>query len=446
MQLIAILLTTVSVLTLLSGVVVFFGSKKGERVRSFWFFVATIFATIWMVAISLFLVAKPEWESWIPICANLTYISAIYIDIALLGYICWRQKFGQPLAIIFLLLGSVITGFFLADPSQLYSSISLTNAGNSIVVNMGPLYFAYIAFFCMLVPTVILSLLYQVVKSTSSRIRGGNLVLLIGFAISGTMSLVFNLILPFWTWNYIWAGPLAISATIIAFYYTILRYRALNIASWWLKVFSYIVMIASSAVVYMMIFAIVFFALFRGATPSTEVIILNFIMIMIVVALLPAASELSMFIRSLISNHQIDMVYIVKKIANPSGRSINIKELASFLAEHMHFEYIGILVDGQIYSSSPRRFSTDDIKFLMDLKNPKEGIWQEVDESSEIWGKMDLSAVAILRDGGGHTYGQILFGTPSGRSALSQREIIKIETIVNLTAMSIDSKVHKKVR
>ena len=229
--------------------------------------------------------------------------------------------------------------------------------------------------------------------------------------------------MQFWTWNYIWVGPLAISATIIAFYYTILRYRVLNLSSRWLKAFSYIVMIASSAVVYM-----------------------NFIMIMIVVALLPAASELSMFIRSLISNHQIDMVYIVKKIANPSGHSINIKELASFLAEHMHFEYIGILVDGQIYSSSPRRFTADDVKFLMDLKNPKEGIWQEVDENSEIWKKMDLSAVAILRDGSGHTYGQILFGTPSGRSALSQREIIKIETIINLAAMSIDSQIHKKVK
>ena len=334
----------------------------------------------------------------------------------------------------------------MADPSQLYSSIDITNAGNSIVVNMSAFYFAYIAFFCALVPTVILSLLYQVIKSTSSRVRGGNLVLLIGFAISGTMSLIFNLILPFWTWNYIWVGPLAISATIIAFYYTILRYRALNLSSRWLKAFSYIVMIASSAVVYMMIFAVVFFALFRGATPSIEVIVLNFIMIMIVVALLPAVSELSMFIRSLISSHQIDMVYIVKKIANPSRRSINIKELASFLAEHMHFEYIGILADGQIYSSSPRRFSADDVKFLMDLKNPKEGIWQEVDEDSEDWKKMDLSAVAILRDGNGHVYGQILFGTPNGRSTLSQREIIKIETIVNLTAILIDSKIHKKVR
>ena len=446
MQLVAILLITVSILTLLSGATVFFGARKDERVRSLWFFIATIFATAWMVAISLFLVASPEWGSWIQGCVNLTYVGAIFIDIALLGYICWKQKYGKPITFVFLLLGTALAVAFLLDPSQLYTSINLTHAGNSLTTNIGTFYFIYIAFFCALVPTVMFSLLRQVLKSSSSRIRSSNLVLLIGFGISGTMSLVFNLILPLWTWNYVWLGPLAISTTIIAFYYTILRYHALNLCSRWLKAFSYIVVVASAAVIYMVIFAVVFWALFRGATPSTEVIILNFIMIIIVVALLPAVSELSMFIKSLISSQQIDMVYIIKKIANPSGRSINIKELAGFLAEHMHFDYVGIFVDGQIYSSNPHKFTADDIKFLSQIKIPKEGIWQEIDETSEVWKQMDLSCTAVLKDGTGTPYGQILFGAPANKSGLSSREVVKVETIVNLVAMSIDSKIHKKAK
>ncbi len=447
MQLIAILLTTVSVLTLLSGAIVFFGSKKGERVRSFWFFAATIFATIWMVAISLFLTAKPEWESWIPICANLTYGSAIFIDIALLGYIYWKQKFGKVITLLFLIAGSALIGVFLSDPSRLYTDIRLMSIGNSIETNIGSFYFAYIAFFCVLVPTVIVALIRQIIKTNSKKIRGSSLVLLIGFAISGTLSLIFNLILPLWSWDYVWIGPLAISATIITFYYSVLKYRSLNLSSRWLKVFSYIVVMASSAVLYMVLFAIVFFALFRGSTPSAEVIILNFILILIVVALIPAMSEISMFIRSLISNQQIDMVYIIKKISNPSGRSINIKELAGFLAEHMHYEYIGILVDGQLYSSNLRRFSVDDIQYIISLKSPKEGIWQAVDEDDEAWQRLELSSIAILRDGSGRQFGQILFGMPLNKNGFSQREIVKIETIVNLAAMSIDSKINnKKVR
>ena len=50
----------------------------------------------------------------------------------------------------------------------------------------------------------------------------------------------------------------------------------------------------------MMIFAIIFAALFRGSPPSTEVIILNFIMILVFIALMPAMNEFIKFIRTLI--------------------------------------------------------------------------------------------------------------------------------------------------
>ena len=301
MQLIAILLITVSVLTFLSGVTIFLGSKKGERIRSAWFFAATIFATLWMVSISLFLIAPPEWSDVAPWHVNWTYINAVFIDIALLGYIVWKQKYGKAITAFFLILGIALIAVFVQNPSLLYTKIVLSPTGNSLVSNIGPYYFTYIAFFCLLVPTVIGSLLYQIFKTKSEKKRGGEVVLLIGFAISGTMSLIFNLILPLWRWDLIWLGPLAISTTIIAFYYSILRYRALNLSSIWLKILSYVVIMASCAILYMVIFSIIFAAMFRGSTPSIEVIVLNFIMILIFLLLMPALNELNGFIRSLIS-------------------------------------------------------------------------------------------------------------------------------------------------
>jgi len=443
-ELIAILLITVSVLTLLSGAAVFFGSSKGDRLRSAWFFFATIFATIWMITIAIFLVAPPEWITFMPSITNLTYISAIFIDIALLGYISWKQKYGKLVTLIFLVLGLVLTGFFINDPSLLYTSINLTNSTNTLTTNVGPFYFIYAAFFGCLVPTVIAMLLKQILKPNSIRRREGNLVLLIGFTISGTMSLIFNLILPFWTWEYIWLGPLAISTTIIAFYYTILRYRALNLSSRWLKILSYIVIIASSAVIYMVIFYIIFAAMFRGSSPSIEVIILNFIMILIVLALLPATNELNMFIRSLISNQQVDMVYIIKKLSRVPPQGIDIKDLAAFLAEHMHFEYIGILIDGEVYGSDSRKISPDSIKLVEKLGNPEDGIWQEFNEKNEAWQKLDFSAVAALRNASGKTFGQVLVGKPVGKISFSRRDLVQVETIINLAAIIIDSKTHKK--
>ena len=72
---------------LLSGLAVFLGASKADKIRSAWFFAATIFATIWTIAISLFLIATPNWNGALTLIVDMTYISAIFIDIALLGYI-----------------------------------------------------------------------------------------------------------------------------------------------------------------------------------------------------------------------------------------------------------------------------------------------------------------------------------------------------------------------
>ncbi len=306
MQLIIILLATVSILTFLSGVIVFFGATKGAKVRSVWFFLAAIFATVWMASISLFLIADPNWANIIDWHVKWTFVSAILIDISFLGYVAWPEKIGRILTFIFLVAGIIISLLIFIEPGLLYSSINLAKTGNSVTMNIGPLYFAYIGFFCVIVPAVVLSLLRQYIKTRSNRKKGGDLVIMLSFGASSTLVLISNLILPlFGNWNMVWLGPLALSATIIGFYYTILRYRSLNLASIWLKIFSYIVIIASIAIVYMVIFSIIFAALFRGSTPSTEVIILNFIMIMVFLLLMPAMSEVVSFVRSLISDQSI---------------------------------------------------------------------------------------------------------------------------------------------
>lgn len=304
MQLIVILLVVVSILTFLSGATIFFGAAKRDRMRAARFFVATIFATIWSVSIGIFLVADPSQAERIYWHVNWTFISAIFIDVALLGFIAWHQKYGKVATSVFAVLGLILASCLVANPSLLYTDVNLTRYGNSLTTNIGPFYIVYIIFFCLLVPTVIFTLLRQIIHSHSPKKRGADLVLLIGFAISGTMALIFNLIVPLWDWSLIWIGPVAISTTIIAFYYTILRYRILNLSSRWLKLLSYVVIITSVAVVYMVIFAVVFAALFRGSTPSLEVIILNFIMVLIFLALTPAMNEFTKFTRSLITGEK----------------------------------------------------------------------------------------------------------------------------------------------
>lgn len=304
MQLIVILLATVAILTLLSGAIVFFGASKGDKVRSLWFFLAAIFATVWMASISVFLTAGQNMAGTIDWHVKWTFVSAIIIDVAFLGYIVWREKYGKFATFFFLIFGGIISALIFAKPELLYSGVELSKAGNSVAMNMnlGSLYYTYIVFFGSIVPVIVISLLYQFMRTKSNRRRSGDLVIMLAFGGSSTLVLIFNLILPlFNNWSLIWIGPLALSATIIGFYYTILRYHSLNLASIWLKIFSYVVLISSIAIVYMIIFALIFTALFRGSMPSVEVIVLNFIMILVFLLLMPAMNEIMTFIRSLIS-------------------------------------------------------------------------------------------------------------------------------------------------
>lgn len=301
MQLIIILLAIVSLLTSLSGIIVFFGSSKGHRIRSAWFLLAAIFATAWMTSISIFMAAKPEQLDSMWWHVEWTFISAVLIDVCFLGYIAWREKHGPITTIIFAIFGLIVSSLILLNPGSFYTDIILSRDGNSIVLNKGPVFYSYIIFFLTIVPAIITVLLKQFVKTKSDRKRGGDLVIMLSFGVSSTLTLIANLILPLLgNWSLIWLGPLTLSATIIALYYTALRYRSLNLSSIWLKLFSSIIITASIAIIYMVIFAIVFAALFHGSTPSTEVIILNFIMILIFITLIPALNELIKYVHSLL--------------------------------------------------------------------------------------------------------------------------------------------------
>lgn len=306
MQLIVILLVTVSILTILSGITVLCGSSRKYRVRAAWFMLAAIFATVWMLTISAFLISEPGSEEALNWPVRWTFISAILLDVCFLAYTSWMQKFGRVITCIFIIFGAIVSILIALKPELLYTSLNLSKAGNSVTMNIGPLYFAYIAFFATIVPAVVLALCRHYISNRKSK-PTGDVIIMVSFGISSLVTLVFNLVLPlFGNWNIVWLGPLALSATIIAFYYTILKYGTLNLSSIWLRLFSYTVIIASAAIVYMIIFALIFAGMFRGATPSTEVIVLNFVMIMIILILMPAVTEISNSIRALISSSKVE--------------------------------------------------------------------------------------------------------------------------------------------
>lgn len=302
MQLIIILLTIVGIMTLLSGIIVFFGSSKADRARSAWYLATTIFVTLWMFMLSAFLNASTSDTAIVGIFVSLGLVSSLMLDAAFLGYAVWNRRFGKLASLIFLALGIVISGAILIDPAAMYSEVTLSATGNTVTLSITPLYISYIIYFMILVPIISLSFLQQFLKARSHRKRLGNLAVLVIFSLASLVILIVNLIMPLIVnnWSMIWLGPLAASLVVLTIYYVILRYQALNLSLIWLKVFSYIVVVASIAIIYIIIFSVIFAALFRGSTPSIEVILLNFIMISIFIALLPAMTSLTKLIRKLI--------------------------------------------------------------------------------------------------------------------------------------------------
>ncbi len=303
MQLISILLVIVGILTLLSGAIVFFGSSKADRPTSAWYFLAATFSTIWLAAIAFFLTAKTDREAIAPFLINAGLISALLLDVSFLGYGAWGEKWGRLATLIFLVAALVISAVIAVRPDLLYSEVVLANTGNYANLVIGPLYFAYVGFFALIIPAILYAFFRQYRRARSRKKRIGGLVVLGSFCLASVVTLVTNLIMPmpfFNNWSMTWLGPLMLSIIILSVYYIVLRYKAINLSYTWLRIFSYVVVVSSIAIVYMVIFAIIFAALFHGSTPSLEVIVLNFIMILIFMALVPAMHGFMGFIRRLV--------------------------------------------------------------------------------------------------------------------------------------------------
>ncbi|MCQ2383248.1 MAG: hypothetical protein MJ060_05530, partial [Clostridia bacterium] len=288
-----------------------------------------------------------------------------------------------------------------------------------------------------------IALVYRITHTRKKSVKNGSRVYLVGIAISIVCSFICDLILPMTGYcGLMWVGPVSVSTTMLGYYYAILRYRMLQLSSAWLKILTYVIIMASCAIVYSIIFFIIFIALFRVASPSPAVLFLNFIMIMIVLLLMPVVNEVSAFVKSLASTQKVDITYVIKKLNTLASKNVNLKELSGFLAEHMHFNFVVFLIDGRLYGSGAS-LSASDIVQINGLKPAVNGIWQDFNEPvSRIAAAQDINAIAELRDAKGKTFGQIVIGHPTGKMRFERKDLLQFEMIINLVAALVESAKH----
>lgn len=444
MSLISILLVATAVLVFLVGVVTFVGSSAKERKNSIWFLLTAIASTIWTVAIAIFLGLSPESQELAPKVILVIYVGAFLVSPTALGYVSWKYRIGKVLTIVSLLAGGCLGLVILNDPELLYSGFTLSRAGNTVELVHNWFNIVYIGYFVLVMGGFCFMAYRSAMKASNKRMRTGMGIFAIGMLIEAVCAGVFDLILPLYVrYDLIWVGPLALSVVIVAFFYAALKYRMVSIMSNWLKIMSYVVILASGAVVYMVIFYLIFTALFKIPNPSTAVLVLNFLMIVIVLLLMPVINEIAASIRSMISVGQVDLAYVVKKLNRIATKNVNLRDLAGFLADHLHFAYIGFVINGRLYGSKALAVSAEELTKIAHLRAVPHGVWQEpTKQVQEILDNLDLKAVAELKNAKGKPFGQIIVGKPLGKASFERRDLVQLEMIINLVAMVIDSEKH----
>lgn len=445
MSLISILLFAAAILAALTGFVALVGASRADRGRLAWFFVATIGTAIWSLSISGFLGlsedAHVESATWLIFGI---YLSALVMAPALLGYSAWKYKFGKVATVIYILLAVVLGVALIHDPSILIEEMTLSRTGNSITIVRGWFYLAYLAYFCTCLPAFLAILFYRIRHTKSKHIRTGDYVLLVGMLISCGFTSIFDLIMPFFgRYDLIWVGPFGTTVVIVAFFYAVIRYRIITVSAKWMRALAYIVVMAMSVIAYMLIFYTIFTVLFKIPNPSTSVLVLNFLMIVIVLLLMPVINELIASIRSTISVGQVDIAYVIKKLNYLATRNVDLRDLAGFLADHLHFAYIGFVINGRLYGSRSLAMSSQELSSITHLRQTSNGVWQVPNKTvQKTFDELGLYAVAELRNAKGKTFGQLLVGKPLGKAVFERRDLLQLEMIINLVATVIDSEKH----
>jgi hypothetical protein len=208
-------------------------------------------------------------------------------------------------------------------------------------------------------------------------------------------------------------------------------------------------LIATMALTYVIVFFVAALTLFKRSYIPVEDLALNFMMIMLVFLAMPALSNLLDSMRSLLSINVIDVGYVAKRLKRLGfSKDVKRKELAIFLASHLHFSYVGIALDDKLHSSKDVDFTLKDIEIgaILNSGASEQGWWALKSEGSgRISTHDDLRVVIDLRDGDGLAFGKIIFGAPHREDQFSEEDFMQLDMIVSLVATAIGSKKRKKV-
>lgn len=437
MQLIRALLITATVVAILSGVSIFFGSHKQEKKNSIYFLIATLGAALWAVAIFIALGMPGASSRLVHVVVTCIIGGVTLCDVGLLAFLGWKYKGGKPLAFIFTLTGALLVTLLAYDSSLFYSSYDLSKGYVQIFVEHNWYYFALIAYF-FLISVAFSSFLMKRIKETSSQnLKKGLQVFYVGLSIGGILALVFDLILITSLPNLIWIGPMATIISIMSFYYSVVKFRILDISSNWMKIMSYVILIATAIIIYLLAFYVVFTAMFSIPNPSPEILILNGIMAIFLLLLIPALYELTNFMKASFFTDKIELSYVIKKLDSIGPKGFDPRDTARFLADTLHYENCAIIFPKHAYVTDNTHFTSDEIEEIIHLQPAEGKIWVKASELPKKSG-FPITEIATIKNSNGKELGKLVLGKRANERSLPRRDLVKIEAVVGMISVLVE--------
>ncbi len=447
MYFIHVLVVVVAILTILASLALVFGSDKKEKVHSLWMPLAAIGEAVWAVSIAIFLSLGNDvvGSTIAPWLVRGIYLGAIVMNVAILGYILWKTWSGKIVTLIFMLGGILLGGLIVGRPEMLYTGIILADEGATVALNMHSwLYIIYAVYLCSIAITFCATLFIRMKHVAGKKKKHGYLYFLLGLIPASVLFAIFNLLLPVFRYDLIWVGPLAVGLIVLGFYFAIVRFKIISLNSIALRILSTTVIIIAAFILYFLIFHLVFAALFKVAHPTPQVILLNFIMIAIVLALMPAYIEIMSLTKSLIMTKKIDLAYIVKKLSANDRKKPNLKEISGFLAEHMHFSYVAFYVNDKLYIADDHKIPTELLTKMAKLPSPDHRAWQDLSKLDQgVLKEAEISRVAVLAGANGEIMGQMIFGHPLYKTNLLHKDLVEMAMIASLIGTMIEDGTRK---
>ena len=169
MQLIRTLLIAATIVVILSGISVFFGSPKQEKKTAIFFLLSAIGASIWTIAIAIFMHMPGVSDNFIHAIVTCIITGVTLCDVGLLGFLSWNYKGGKQLTFIFALAGTVLVTLLAVNPNLFYSSVDITKDYSQLFINYSWYYFTLIVYF-FLISIVFSGYLKKRIKETTNTV------------------------------------------------------------------------------------------------------------------------------------------------------------------------------------------------------------------------------------------------------------------------------------